>query len=180
MVSRVELMVLGVLAEGELHGYQLYRCLVDRGYLRWAKASKVAVYKSLAKLEGEGYLESRLDREGNAPEKRVYRLTSRGRERLRDLVFMALAEDEPLRMEESLAIPFLGLLGKDEVLEALERRLSYLGSILGRLEREEELLRGLEGETGDLLREKELARYREEIRWLERLRDRWEGRGSSG
>jgi len=173
LVSRVELMVLGVLTEGEMHGYQLHRHLADRGFLRWARASKVAIYKTLAKLERDGYLSSRVDREGSAPEKKVYRLTTRGEERLKDLVFTALAEKEPLRMEESLAIPFLGLLQEDEVLEGLEKRLCYLRTTLARLEREEELLKELGGEMEDLLREKEVARYREEIRWLERVWDKW-------
>lgn len=178
MISRVELMVMGVLAEGETHGYRLYRQLADRGFLRWARVSKVAVYKALTKLEGEGFLVSRVDREGNAPEKKVYALTARGEERLKDLLFLALSEEEPLRMEEAVVVPFLELLGRDEVLEGLDKRISYLRAKMKRLRREGEFLTGLGKELEDLLRIKEGARYEEEIRWLEMLRDRWAGKGT--
>ncbi len=173
MVSRVELMVLGVLAEGEAHGYQLYRHLDDQGFLRWSRVSKVAVYKALAKLEREGYLVSRTGREGNAPERKVYAITAQGEERLRDLVFLALCEEEPLRMEETIVLPFLKFLGRDEVLEGLERRISYLKARLKRLRREGELLKDLDEGLKDLIRMKEEGRYQEEIRCLEELRERW-------
>ncbi len=83
----VEIPVLGLLAERDMHGYDLYREIELAGLKRWMPASKVAVYKALERLEGRGCLESRYDRAGNMPERVVYNITERGRERLRDLLF---------------------------------------------------------------------------------------------
>ena len=51
MISKVATMVLGLLAEGERHGYNILWEMEERGMMRWARVSRVAVYKALSRLE---------------------------------------------------------------------------------------------------------------------------------
>lgn len=171
MVSRIELMVLGLLAERERHGYDLLREMEDRGFLRWYPASKVAVYKVLARLEEKGYLTSWMEKEGNMPEKRVYALTAEGEERLRDAVYQACSEEEPLRLDYAVGVAFLGRLSPDEALDALERRKAFLARSARRLSSLRALLRGVAPSLELLVLEHEIDLYRRESRWVNRLLD---------
>lgn len=172
MVSRIEIMVLGLLSERERHGYDLLREMEDRGFLRWCPASKVAVYKVLARLEDRGYLTSWMEREGNMPEKRVYALTAQGEERLRDAVYQACSEEEPLRLDYAVNAAFLAHLSPEEALDALERRKAFLDNLARRLASQRSLLVGVASPLEMLILEHEADLYRRESRWVTRLLER--------
>jgi len=177
MVSRVGTMALGLLAEGERHGYDLGREMDERGMLRWTRASKVAVYKALARLQGEGCLTSWTEREGNMPEKRVYAITAVGEERLKDNVYSLLASQEPLRFDMPVGLAFIGFLDQEEAKEALRSRLAYLKAQLRRLRKENDIMQGLaHGISLDILAHEQSA-YREEMRWLRGIVERMDEGG---
>jgi DNA-binding PadR family transcriptional regulator len=168
-------MVLGLLMEDEKHGYELIRELDSRGMLRWASASKVAIYKALARLEEDGCLTSWTEKEGSLPEKRVYAITGEGEERLKDQVFALCSSQEPLRFEASVGMAFIDYLSGDEGQEALEKRRRFLEAQAKRLEDEMEIVEDLAGEMYvDRLRH-ELEGYRMEISWIKSLGDRIAG-----
>lgn len=175
MVSRVATMVLGMLSEGERHGYDIVRELGDRGMLRWTSASKVGIYKALARLQEEGCLTSWTEKDGNLPEKRVYAITALGEERLRDHVYSLCASREPLRMEGAVGMAFLDRLERGDALEALRQRRESLSRQAGRLDREAKLLKGLAKETRLDILSRERSAYREEMRWLDGIIARIEG-----
>jgi DNA-binding PadR family transcriptional regulator len=180
MVSKVATMVLGLLAEGERHGYVLLREMDERGMLRWTRVSRVAVYKALARLEAEGYLTSWTEKEGNLPARRVYAITSSGRERLRDLVYSMCASQEPLRFDMPVGIAFIACLEKEEAKDALLARIAFLETQARRLRREKDILEGLvDGIFLDILAHEQSA-YRGELRWLRKIIDRIEGDGLAG
>lgn len=169
MVSRIEMMILGLLSERERHGYDLLREMELRGFLRWSPASKVAVYKALSRLEEKGFLTSWVDREGNMPEKRVYALTAEGEEGLRDAVYSACSEQEPLRMDYAVGAAFLGRLSTGEAVEALERRRDFLEKSVKRLSSHRQLLEGVVSGLEFLILEHEIDLYRREAKWVSRL-----------
>jgi DNA-binding PadR family transcriptional regulator len=165
-------MVLGVLSEGERHGYELLKDLEERGLLRWAPASKVAVYKCLARMEAEGSLTSWTQREGSAPEKRVYAITAAGENRLREMIYAAVSRHQPLRFESLAALPFLTRLEKEDAVEALENRLSYIEGQGRRLNNQVEMLEGLRDDISLEALRYESAAYTREARFLRSLIDK--------
>ncbi|MEW6553018.1 MAG: PadR family transcriptional regulator [Actinomycetota bacterium] len=177
MVSRVAAMVLGLLAQGERHGYDLVREMGERGMLRWARASKVGVYKALARLQEEGCLTSWTEREGNLPEKRVYAITAAGQERLRDLVYSICSSREPIRMSTAVGVFFLDCLDKKEAADALRQRREFLAAQARQLARERELLDGIADETFLDILAREQSAYGEESRWIGGIVARIEGEG---
>lgn len=175
MVSRITTMVLGLLMQGEKHGYELIREMDSRGMLRWTRASKVAIYKALARLEEEGCLTSWTEKEGSQPEKRVYAITSEGEDRLKDQVYALCASQEPLRFEASVGMAFIDHLSGDEAQEALEKRRHYLEVQAKRLDDELEIVEDLANEMYiDMLRH-EIEGYKKEIRWIKSVGDRIAG-----
>lgn len=82
--------VLKLLEAQERHGYDLMRHFSDQG---WGRLAASSLYPLLASLEEDGYVEGR-DEEG----KRTYRITEKGRQRLRDVAFDLegeLEDEEP-------------------------------------------------------------------------------------
>jgi DNA-binding PadR family transcriptional regulator len=179
MVSKISTLVLGLLAEGERHGYELIKEMDERGMLRWTHVSKVAVYKALARLEEEGCLTSWTEKAGNLPEKRIYAITAMGEERLRDLVYSICASREPLRSDTSVGLAFISRLNAMEARSALEARLDFLKAELERLRKEGDILKGLTDDIFMDILDREISAYREEVRWLSGIISRMDGGGSS-
>jgi DNA-binding PadR family transcriptional regulator len=176
MVSLVETMVLGVLRDGERHGYDIWKEWEERGFLRWVEATKVAMYKALARLEKDGCLVSWTEKEGGSPERRVYAVTEEGEERLRDMVYDLMSSREPLRFQIFPALCFSDCLPRGQTVEALEERLEYLASARKRLEEERKLLKGVVGDLEMELLDREIGCYRAEEGWTRRLVGRIRGK----
>ena len=178
MVSTLATMVLGLLAEGERHGYDLMREMDARGMLRWTRVSKVGVYKALARLEGEGSLTSWTERQGGLPERRVYAITAAGEEKLKDLVYAICASREPLRLDAAIGLAFLDRLEPREAVDALQQRREFLVSQARRLARERAILRELADDMYLDILAREQSAYREEMRWLNGIIARIESGGT--
>lgn len=174
--STLTAMVLGLLSQGERHGYDLLRDMEERGMLRWTKASKVGVYKALARLEGEGCLTSWTEREGNLPQRRVYAITATGEARLQDLLYSLCSSREPLRMDAAVGVAFISRLEPGEACEALRQRREFLAGQAKRLARERKMLKGFADDTFLDILAREQSMYREELRWLDRIIARIENR----
>ncbi len=166
MNASAEIPTLGLLAERDMHGYELHREIELSGLCRWMPISKVAVYKALERLERNGFLEARADRAGNMPERRVYSLTSKGQERLRDLLYDLIASEAPLSSQISLGLSLGASLAPQEALAALGARLDYLEAQLRARESELSMLEDMGTELQRLLRRHDVDRYRLEIDWL--------------
>jgi PadR family transcriptional regulator len=72
------LLVLSVLADGELYGYDIAQRIRARSGGVFAP-SEGALYPSLHRLEAEGALVARWSRSDRGPRRRYYRLTDTGR-----------------------------------------------------------------------------------------------------
>lgn len=101
-----DLVLLGLLADGPRHGYQLNRQIEEMRIRSWARISQATVYRGLDRLEGDGCLETERERAGSRPERTVYRLTPAGKERLEKLVGEALSSEEPLYSDRLVGAAF--------------------------------------------------------------------------
>ena len=80
-----DLVLLSLLAERAMHGYQVNLELERRQVRDWAGISRPQVYYSIAKLARLGMLRTAADeKEAEGPERQVYRATARGMEALAD------------------------------------------------------------------------------------------------
>ncbi|HXW98003.1 MAG TPA: PadR family transcriptional regulator [Gemmatimonadales bacterium] len=86
-----DLVVLSLLAERPMHGYELNQELERREVRDWAGISRPQVYYSLKKLARSGHLAKALPAGGSAgPERQVWRISAAGRRGLAQ----ALAREE--------------------------------------------------------------------------------------
>src|SRR5690242_12356040 len=82
--------VLSMLTERPMHGYELWAELERREVQEWASISKPQVYYSLNKLAAAGHIEAAADGDPSlGPDRRVFRPTSDGRRSLADMLARA-------------------------------------------------------------------------------------------
>jgi DNA-binding PadR family transcriptional regulator len=121
-VSKVDVVVLGTLAEAPCHGYELRERMRHRGMDRWAAVGKASVYQCLSRLEREGLIAGRAQEGREGPDRRVYRMTGAGRARLIQGLEERFADPSPFETEAGVALGFIHLLGPAARRRALDAR----------------------------------------------------------
>jgi DNA-binding PadR family transcriptional regulator len=168
-----DLVVLSLLAERPMHGYEVVSELDRRQIGDWANVSRPQVYYSLDKLQRLGLLRPAADTEpASGPERRVVTTTASGRERLAD----ALERDDWTTQRDRPAFltwMALSWLARPDVFEAhLQRRQGFLRQEIAR---EQETLRAVEAEVGHAYHEAVwmitlmIDHLKIEVRWIEKV-----------
>jgi DNA-binding PadR family transcriptional regulator len=173
LLTTPDLVLLSLLAERPMHGYQANLELERRQVRDWAGISRPQVYYSLEKLAGREFVRVReSDAPAAGPERSVFETTAKGRSALADALERAdwaTQRDRP---------PFLTWLAlswqaRPEVFEQqLRRRQKFLEKELAR---EETTLRAVRAEVGHRFHEAvwmlslAIQQIRTELRWLRRL-----------
>jgi DNA-binding PadR family transcriptional regulator len=130
-MSSIRLFILDAFErQGEMHGHQL-RLLAEQEHVhRWTDISVGAIYGAIKRLAAEGLLEVvRTEREGNFPERHIYRITEAGKKK-RGLLYGDAMHEVTVKPD-----PFdlaLARLDPDH-LDDLERSLDSRKAALGRL-----------------------------------------------
>jgi len=172
-LSIPDLVLLSLLAEKPMHGYQANAELERRQIRDWAAISRPQVYYSMDKLSRAGLIrqcESPDPAEG--PERQVFRTTKRGIDALAD----ALERDDWVSARERP--PFLTWMAlswqasHSTVLKQLRRREQFLEAELAH---EQETLRAVEKEVGHPFHEAVwmiklvVEQFRTELLWLRQV-----------
>jgi DNA-binding PadR family transcriptional regulator len=168
-----DLVLLSLLAERPMHGYQANAELERREVRDWAGISRPQVYYSLEKLARLGFIRASGDEFPAAgPERSVFATTAKGRSALADALERddwAIQRDRP---------PFLTWIALSWQARPgifrlqIRRRRKFLE---GELEREEETLRSIKQEVGHEFHEAVwmvtlmIEQFRTELRWLDKM-----------
>ena len=89
--------ILSVLTAGSLHGYRLVEKLAELRIARGARPDATGIYRALHSMQEDGFVTARWDTKTGGPARRLYRLTSRGRQCLRRWVGTLAEYDAALR-----------------------------------------------------------------------------------
>ena len=92
MSTKVDVVVLGLLAERPMHGYDVLERFRARGMGLWSDLSRASLYQALKRLEREGLVVGKSQEGREGPDRRVFRITRLGRDRLAEGA-AELAED---------------------------------------------------------------------------------------
>lgn len=177
MLSRIDLLILGLLLEKPMHGYEINQNLVSADMKQWIDVGMTSIYYSLARLKKNGLVVEAVERETNKP-RSVFHLTNRGREEFLEDLRRALEEQERLRLDYNIALFFINKLNEDEAIAALERRKDFLEDWVSSLEQTlEEPVKTSGLPTLRLVIEHTRAIARQEVAWLGKLADRIGGKG---
>jgi len=116
-ISKVELVALGLLAEGPMHGYDLLERYRSLGMGLWAQVGKASVYQALRRLQDQGLISGRAQVGTEGPDRRVYRLARPGRDALVRAIVERFAGDQA-----ALALGFSHLLSGAALRRGLDER----------------------------------------------------------
>lgn len=169
-------MVLALLAEGDMHPYEMIRLMRARKDDRLVAITNGTLYHTVARLEKAGLLaEVGVDREGNRPERTTYAVTNAGTRAVREWIRRELVRvDRPA--EVRIALAEAHNLERSEVVALLGERRTALAALR---DLHESGLRGAvaKGVPHQYLieLEREGALLRTDLDWLDRLIARLDG-----
>ena len=166
-LSATEYALLGLLSDGERSGYDLGKLIRGSVGHFWAPA-KSQIYAVLPRLVRDGYATVRELPQFDKPDKRLYRLTPKGRRVLREWLEDADVEPDVSRNPILLKIFFAADLSADALVALLEERLRSERESLAEYEEIERRIAADETEFyGSLTLKFGLARVRATIEWAE-------------
>ena len=85
-MSSIDLIIIGFLLNKEKSAYDMVKELESWNIIKWVKISTPTIYKNVIKLQESGYLDSRVVREGQMPEKTIYSINKKGEKYFLDLM----------------------------------------------------------------------------------------------
>jgi DNA-binding PadR family transcriptional regulator len=116
-----KLLLLGLLRNHEMHGYQLNEML-DKSAGISIKLTRPNAYRLLNNMEQDGWVTYREEQEGNRPPRRVYTVTEKGEIAFQQMLRDSLATYSVPEFPGTVAINFLELLSVDEAVALLQQR----------------------------------------------------------
>lgn len=127
----VRLLILGLLAGGQLHGHQIRRTAELTGIEQWGGVKVGALYGMLHRLEGEGLIAPvRTEQDGNRPQRTVYAITDDGRAELAVHRDRALTQPVMYSTTVEAALKWPAGLDENDLRDRLSRRRDALAAAL--------------------------------------------------
>lgn len=156
-----EMLLLGLLRSGEMHGYQLNE-YIERTLSFCADVKKATAYFLLDKMEGRGWVTATEHREGNRPPRKVYHLTPGGEAEFQRLLRENLSSFASARSAGDIGLAFLGALESGEASELLRLRRAALAAELDGIRAAPQHGGGIQ-----LLIDHQIHYLDSELRWLD-------------
>jgi DNA-binding PadR family transcriptional regulator len=156
-----ELLLLGLLRQGEMHGYQLHD-FIETNLAFCTDLKKATAYVVLDKMQAAGWVTVKEARDGNRPQKRVYSLTKLGEEAFQRLLRENLSDFVAAKTGSDVGLAFVDALPRSEVARLLSRRREALAVQLAEIE-------GVPSHAGSpqLLIDHQVHYLRSELNWLD-------------
>ena len=170
-----KLIILGLLQEGPMHGYEVKQRIKREEMAEWAGISYGAIYSALNKLARDGFVEKTgTEQVGKRPSRDVYQITENGHDEFLRLLREALSSVAYQNDPVDIALRFVEALPVQEVRALLEERKVMLKQGFQMLTEEKAVFaEGHQGasyvEGGCLLFDHWLLRLEAELKWLQRV-----------
>jgi len=133
-MTKNELVVLGLLNETPMHGYQLYHQIEKSNMETWAQANLASIYNTLERLRKAKMVVAKREKPGKMPEREVYHITPKGKLRLSNLVEEAITDQRMPENNFCVGVAFLLGLPKKKALECLEVKKKHVKRVVEHLE----------------------------------------------
>ena len=161
--------LLGLLLEQPSYGYELAQRFDEGTALgEIVRLAPSHLYALLARMERDGLIEGRNQDAGTRPQRRVYRLTDRGREMLLGWLDVPVSHPRHMRIEFPLKLYFARVVTPDAVRDLIERQRMTLTQYIDRIESlPPPLGAGTESAYVLLVREGRIGRARAALEWLD-------------
>ena len=173
MLSKIEFLVLGLIAEKPLNPYEIVKLLELLNIKKAVPMSPSSVYATVNRMVKKAYISGTRVKSGNMPEKTVYSVTESGTKKLEVTLGKYLGEPEKSFTEFDIAIIFTCHLTKDEAIETLERHRDKVKSIIDHRNKQDMVLEDKSAHpyTGLIMRRHYVYKREAELRTINELID---------
>ncbi|HEX2906909.1 MAG TPA: PadR family transcriptional regulator [Phototrophicaceae bacterium] len=158
-----ELLLLGLLRQADMHGYQLHE-FINQNMASCVELKKPTAYYLLDKMAESGWITQTEIQEGNRPPRRVYQVTPEGEAVFQRLLRENLAAHLPQRFAGDIGLAFLDSLPPAEARTYLLERRKALAA-------EVEAAQAIPAHAGSMQLVIDHLRYHltAELRWLDEV-----------
>jgi len=125
-VTKVDLLLLGLLLDRPMHGYELYQQIKTEGIDSWFNVSMAGVYYSLGKLRDQGWVVESRQRALRSARKSIYHLTEEGRDEFFAAIEAHARDEEREYLNYDLIIYLLNKVPLSRAIALLEERRAFL------------------------------------------------------
>ncbi len=127
--SIVDMVVLGILLKEPMNAYRLAQYVERNNVTRLVKLSTPAIYKSCRRLFGQENLSGKTKRDGEAPEKVMYKVTAAGRQRFGQLMSHYAGKITPFYFDINSVVFSLEQLDFDQGLELIDAYATEINAV---------------------------------------------------
>lgn len=133
-LSHIDLMILGLLSERPMYGYEINKTISSEEMRVWIDIPMPSIYASLSKLKTRDFVREAAEKEPGKPERGVFHITNKGREVFLNTLSMALGEERQDHISYNIPIFFMNRLSREKVIAGLEQRREFLRSWLASIQ----------------------------------------------
>jgi len=123
-----EIIFLGLLKESPKHGYEIKKRIKEILFL-FAGVDLKSIYYPLSILEKKGFVTKRRSKSGNRPQRLVYDLTSKGKERFDELLSKSFLDFKRPQFSLDLSLYFLPFIKSDIARRRLRGRIFIINKV---------------------------------------------------
>jgi DNA-binding PadR family transcriptional regulator len=124
--TKIDLLLLGLLLDRPMHGYELYQQIQAEGIDTWFNVSMAGVYYSLGKLRDQGLVAESRQRGGRSPRRSIYRLTEEGRAAFFSAMESQALSQDKVYLDYDIVIYLLNKLPLQRAVPLLEQHQAFL------------------------------------------------------
>jgi DNA-binding PadR family transcriptional regulator len=124
-----KLLLLGLLRQQDLHGYQL-NDIIDTHIGSSIHFTKPTAYRLLHNMAEGGWVTFREEKAGRRPTRRIYALTPQGEVQFQKMLKQNLSKYEPAQQANVISLAFLDALPQEDVIALLEKRRDMIVSLI--------------------------------------------------
>ena len=128
----VRTLCLGILSTGEATGYEIKKEIEEGLFSHFIDASFGSIYPALTQLAGEGLVTVRAEEQSGKPDKKVYAITTKGREGLARSISVLPARDK-YRSEFLFQMLLQQYITEEVMRAAIEKQIADIESDLARI-----------------------------------------------
>ena len=126
MLSKSATMIIGLINNSPFNAYEIIKQLQWMNIKYWYNIADSTVYATIKSLEKKGYISGTVEKEGNMPDKTIYRLTAQGKTELRNTLNHSIVTFDYDTNTFSIAAFFMDFFDTTEQKQLLEKRLNNL------------------------------------------------------
>ncbi len=119
-MSTIDLTILGILLDKPMNAYEITNYVAEKQIGRLLKISTPAIYKSCKRLHKADYLDGRIVKEGEQPEKTVYSINKNGKAYFYELMENFSSTVKPYYFDFNAFLYNIEKAGKQHGLEMLQ------------------------------------------------------------